>query len=420
MIQSGGLMTSLSGKKRRAISMVVAVLFFIGSVVFVRPQIVGYASTAEELAAELEELSESLAESKEELAELEAQVETEEQEQEYLESEIDTLTLQIDVTVATIAQVQEEINVTQTAIQEKIEEINTKQTEYDAEMALFGQRLAAMQELNDGGAMAILSTVQNLYQLLTFDQTMQDISDKNAEMLYDLETQRISLETAKTELEETQAKLEEQYATLDGQYASLESTKASIYSNYVAITNSIEAAEAAQAELEAQIEVDTIKYNEVESAIQDLIENSGSDYGDLNFSGGFIYPLASGTYYISQYYSASSHPAIDFAAPEYTPIYATASGYVTAAQWNSGGYGYYVLIYHGEMEGNTFSSLYAHMVQAPSVSVGDYVTQGQLIGYVGNTGNSFGNHLHYELWANSSESNSVANKAQRVNPLDYY
>ncbi len=403
----------------RVASFCLAILFFIGAVVFAQPHLVGYASTAEELEAEKEELSEALTQSKEELAELEALVETEEQEQAYLSAEIDTLTLQIEVIVATIAQVQEEINETQISIQEKILEIAQKQSEYDAEFAAFGERLAAMQELNDGGALAILSAVENLYQLLTFDQTLQDISDKNAEMLYALENQRVALEAAQADLEATQATLEEQYASLEEQNTSLESTKASIYSNYVALGKSIEEAEAAQDALEEQIEADTIRYDEIESELESLLSDAEDYYSDAEFEGGFICPLPAGSYYISQYYDASEHPAIDYAAPAWTPIYATADGYVTASGWNSGGYGNYVLIYHGSYAGNTFSSLYAHMVQSPSVSVGDYVTQGQLIGYVGNTGYSFGNHLHYELWANSSASNSVANKAQRVNPLNY-
>ncbi len=406
-------------KRNRVISLCVAMLFFLGAVVVMPTGDIAYAATEAELQAELDELSESLAESKEELAELEAKVETEEQQQEYLASEIDVLELQIEVIAATIATVQENINIKQTEIQAKIIEISEKEIEYDEEFALFGERLAAMQELNDGGAIAILSTISNLYQLLTFEQTMQDIADENAQTLYTLENQRIALEEAQAELEAAQLALEEEYITLDAQYESLASTKSTITSNYVALGKSIEEAEAAADALEEQIEADTIKYNEVAAEIQSLIENSGDDYGDLNFAGDFICPLPDGSYYISQYYDATDHPAIDYAAPEYTPIYATASGYVTAAQWNSGGYGYYVLIYHGECSGNTFSSLYAHMVQAPSVSVGDYVTQGQLIGYVGNTGNSTGNHLHYELWANSTIDNSVANKAQRVNPLDY-
>ncbi len=409
----------------RVLSVAFAVLFFIGTVLILPSGNVAYAElTDEELAleaqleAEQAALSAQLEQSKAELAVLEAQVETEVQQQAYLSAEIDTLTLQIEMIIATIAVVQENINLTQLSIEEKIQEIAVKEAEYEEEFAAFGARLASMQELNDGGAMAILSTVQNLYQLLTFDQTLQDISDKNAEMLYSLDAQRVALENAKVALEAEQLTLETQYAELETQYASLETTKASIYSNYIALGNSIEAAEVAQAELEAQIDEDTIRYDEIQSELESLLSNAEGTYGDLTFSGDFICPVESYTY-ISTGYDPYDHPAIDYAAPAWTPIYATADGYVTAAQWNSGGYGYYVLIYHGEYAGNTFSSLYAHMVQAPSVSVGAYVTQGQLIGYVGSTGYSTGNHLHYELWANSSLSNSVANKATRVNPLLY-
>ena len=62
-------------------------------------------------------------------------------------------------------------------------------------------------------------------------------------------------------------------------------------------------------------------------------------------------------------------------------------------------YGYYVMIYHGTADdGNNYTTLYAHMRSWPSVSVGQTVSQGDVIGAVGNTGNSFGNHCHFELY----------------------
>ena len=92
------------------------------------------------------------------------------------------------------------------------------------------------------------------------------------------------------------------------------------------------------------------------------------------------------------------HAGIDFAAAGGTPIYAAASGYVQVAGWSTGGYGNYVIIYHGKMsDGNTYSTLYAHM-RSVATSAGKYVKQGELIGYVGTTGNSTGNHLHLEVW----------------------
>ena len=73
----------------------------------------------------------------------------------------------------------------------------------------------------------------------------------------------------------------------------------------------------------------------------------------------------------------------------------------------TGGYGNYVIIYHGKMsDGNTYSTLYAHM-RSVATSAGKYVKQGELIGYVGTTGNSTGNHLHLEVWKGGSKANAV-------------
>ena len=88
-----------------------------------------------------------------------------------------------------------------------------------------------------------------------------------------------------------------------------------------------------------------------------------------------------------------SHKGIDIGAPKGTPIKAVASGTVTVAQYGySGGYGNYVMISHG----NGVQTLYGHC-NSLNVSVGEQVSQGQVIAFVGNTGNSFGNHLHLEI-----------------------
>lgn len=86
--------------------------------------------------------------------------------------------------------------------------------------------------------------------------------------------------------------------------------------------------------------------------------------------------------------------AVDFAAPSGTPILASASGKVIISKksgWN-GGYGRYVAIEHS----NGSQTLYAHQ-SSVIVSQGQNVVQGQVIGYVGTTGNSSGNHLHFEV-----------------------
>jgi murein DD-endopeptidase MepM/ murein hydrolase activator NlpD len=89
------------------------------------------------------------------------------------------------------------------------------------------------------------------------------------------------------------------------------------------------------------------------------------------------------------------HAGVDFAAAGGAPIWAAAAGQVFKAGWN-GGYGNYTCIYHGTYEGKGFATCYAHQ-SAILVSVGDQVSQGQVIGRVGTTGASTGNHLHFEV-----------------------
>ena len=101
--------------------------------------------------------------------------------------------------------------------------------------------------------------------------------------------------------------------------------------------------------------------------------------------------------------ASTYHQGIALAAPAGTPIRAVRSGTVTAARYGSSG-GYQVVINHGD----GFSSAYLHMTHY-IVGAGQKVTQGQVIGYVGSTGISTGNHLHLEILYNG----------KRVNPAAY-
>lgn len=90
--------------------------------------------------------------------------------------------------------------------------------------------------------------------------------------------------------------------------------------------------------------------------------------------------------------SSSYHRGVDIAAPYGTPIYASDSGTVVEVVNMHWSWGNYVKIDHG----NGYTTLYAHM-SSFAVSLGDTVTQGQVIGYVGSTGQSTGNHCHFEM-----------------------
>lgn len=122
-----------------------------------------------------------------------------------------------------------------------------------------------------------------------------------------------------------------------------------------------------------------------------------------SYSGGA--PMASYTYISSNYgmRHGKMHTGIDFAAPAGTHIYAWKDGKVIKASWG-GSYGNFIIIQHND---GTVSR-YAHC-SGYNCSVDQQVSKGQIIGYVGTTGNSTGNHLHFEIQINGSF----------VNPLNY-
>lgn len=93
------------------------------------------------------------------------------------------------------------------------------------------------------------------------------------------------------------------------------------------------------------------------------------------------------------------HKGIDFAAPTGTPVYAAGDGVITFSGWR-GGYGKYVSVKHN----GTYTTAYAHL-SAIGVKNGQRVKQGQIIGRVGNTGNSTGPHLHFEVLKNGGHIN---------------
>lgn len=119
-------------------------------------------------------------------------------------------------------------------------------------------------------------------------------------------------------------------------------------------------------------------------------------------TGGWIWPLQG---LITQYFTLY-HTGLDIAGPIGTAIVAAKAGVVDEAScgWNYG-YGCHVLLDNG----GGYSTMYAHMVTQPAVSVGESVSQGQVIGYRGSTGNSTGPHTHFEI--------RIAGHV--VNPLPY-
>lgn len=354
-----------------------------------------------ELQAQKEQAQQELEAIQQQIKENEANKANAEELKEQYEQQTEVITNQIGLLQQSIAQVEQDINTKQLEIEEKQKEVDIKQAEYDERWAGFKDRLGAMQMLNDGGSIALLSSASSLYQLLTFAESLEQISSKDKEICQQIEAERQELEAQRTELENAKVELESQQAELQNQNSQLDSKKSELQVSIQQQDQTISEADAAAAVLEAE-EEQARKNLDAAAAQLDAYLNSQVDkYSDAALTCSLNFGPALPTYkYISCVFGTGGHRGTDFAAPGGTEIYAVADGIVTDATYHYS-WGNYVQIYHGkDDEGNTYSTLYAHMISTPIVSAGQTVTKGQVIGYVGSTGYSTGNHLHLEMKIN--------------------
>ena len=349
----------------------------------------------QEQQAELEKVNQQLKETQSTKADAQALKQQLEQQKSLLLGQIANLTEQIGKLDNDIVNKQDEIA-------QKQQEVDQKQAEYDQRWEDFKGRMKAMQRLNDGGSIALLSSATNLYQLLTFATTLEQIVSKDEQICQQLEDEHTQLEQQKAELEQAKADLEATKADYESQKAALDSKTSELAQNISQTNASISEAEAEEQALkEAQIEANK-RVDEAAKELDAALNAANQAYGNasLQCSLDFGRPLA--TYkYVSCYFGGNGHRGTDYAAPGGTSIYAVTGGVVTAAAYHYS-WGYYVQVYHGKDDnGNSYSTLYAHMNSAPIVSVGQTVSKGQTLGYVGSTGNSTGNHLHLEMKVNN-------------------
>lgn len=210
----------------------------------------------------------------------------------------------------------------------------------------------------------------------------------------DIEEQKLQLDQLTYDLEKSKETLNDAITAKENKNAQLQNDKANIKQTQKALQAQ---KDKAQKELEAEIE----RINR---------ENMAAGNNIQVFNGQFEWPLP-GYYLITAkmgYYdpwntgSAVRHTGTDIAGSGVNgkPIVAIESGTVSLARYY-GGYGNCVMINHGKsaVDGNTYISLYGH-ASALAVSQGQKVQKGQVIAYVGSTGNSTGPHLHLEIRKN--------------------
>lgn len=300
-----------------------------------------------------------------------------------------------------IAQAIEQIDQKNVEIMNQEQVIAEKQADIDQRWGDFKERMQAMQVMHDSGAVAMITSAQSLYDLLTFSTTLQQISQKDTEVLEEMNAQKAELEAEKQELEQAKADLESAKAALDEKSNQL---SANIQAQDATISKLD-----ADAKVQEQVVAEKQKLaDEAEAAYEQWVrENASSGSGQC--AEGFIWPLPSAGRVTTEFGASQNvngiistgHKGIDIAIAGGTPIYAAHNGTVAATTGHRS-YGNVVMIDNGD----GISTLYAHM-QPPGaiVSVGQTVTQGQVIGYVGSTGNSSGNHLHFEVRVNGVRQN---------------
>ena len=299
-----------------------------------------------------------------------------------------------------ISQSIEQINQKELEISNQEQVIAEKQAEIDERWGDFKDRMQAMQVMHDSGAVAMITSAQNLYDLLTFSTTLQQISQKDTDVLEEMNAQKAQLEEEKKELEQAMAELESAKAALEEKSGQL---SANIQAQDAAISKLD-----ADAKAQEQVVAEKQKLaDEAEAAYEQWVKQNASS-GSGECAEGFIWPLPSAGRVTTEFGAdqwvtgvfSSGHKGIDIAIAGGTPIYAAHNGTVvaTTGHWS---YGNVVMIDNGD----GISTLYAHMQGPAIVGVGSTVTQGQVIGYVGSTGNSSGNHLHFEVRVNGVRQN---------------
>ena len=295
------------------------------------------------------------------------------------------------------------------------------------------ERIVALYEAGDTSYLDVLLSSESVTDFISSYYIISEIAECDLELLDEIQSQKTEIENAKKELEQSKKELTDAKASKEKVSSELQTSK-NEKANYVE--------ELSEEEKQLQAQIDEIKKDNVaidaqikayQAELQRKLEeqrkkdqanknngssngsSSSSSSGGITSSSGFIYPVPSAYSRITTgwYYSDGRvHGAVDFGTGGINgqPVYAVADGIVVLAQALTTSYGNYVIIMHY----NGLYTLYAHG-QAGSIMVrqGQTVKQGQQIMRVGNTGNSFGAHLHFEVRTSPGTYNN------RQNPYNY-
>lgn len=385
------------------------------------------------LATTIDEVQNRQEELKQENEDLQAKIDALKEDEEAALAYQEELTGKIDENEQKIDQARATIEEMNGKIQELEARLDLSEEKYQGTIDAFKERLKALYVSGGSslGTLEILLDSESLSEFFTRQELVEVMAQRDQSMLDQLdaymeETQgdREELVAAQQEVADSKKAIEAAQEELETLYEENDLLVASLEGQQADAQEQIAANEAEDAELQAQLEALIAERNRQEEekrqqALQNQqAQNGGSDGGEgatqpsggtgvepvtPGLQSGFspIWPLpgvgvGSITGHFGDMYFNGPHNGLDIGASYGTPIVAAQAGEVISAQYHWS-WGNNVLIWHNE----TFSTRYAHM-SSIAVSAGQYVEQGQIIGYVGSTGESFGNHLHFEVYYGGS------------------
>lgn len=348
-----------------------------------KDEISANAAQIKEVEARLKEVRAEKSEAKEEKA--------------LLDEKIALLTDQIEATDAAI----ENYDV---LIAEKEGEISDLEEKEDNQYALFCQQVRDMEETGNVSYLSILFSASSFSELLDYAMLISEVMEYHNGVIDALLATQRALADAKTELEGEKAEQE-------GLKAEQEANRAELEAEEAEVDRLIKQIQATEDEYEHELEVFEKAAKELDKELNAAEKKYEEQLAALAADNGEWYWPIHGKYYISSSFAPRKHPITgkwshhtgnDIPAPGGTEIHAAKGGVVTDVGYNSV-YGNYIQISHG----NGYATFYAHMKKKAIVKEGATVTKGQVIGYVGTTGWSTGNHLHFELRINGERADAL-------------
>lgn len=328
---------------------------------------------------------------------------------------------QIILTQKEIANLGQQIVLYEKVIEEKrldrVEAALAEAEQYD----IFKKRVRAMEESGTISYMEVLFQAESFSDLLSSLDFISNIMEYDNKVAADLEAARAEVEMITSQLEESRGSSDKAKIELVDKEALLEQQVSEAEQVIAEISNDLAEYRAYYNELDAEREVIDKEISELEEKLRKEVEAENARLAAQAAGGGntpyigngsYVWPCPS-SYNVTSDFGTRLHPiqqvykthyGTDIAASSGSSVIAADSGQVILAQYY-GSYGNLIIVSHGD--GKT--TRYAHL-SGYNVSVGDYVSQGSVIGYVGSTGASTGPHLHFEIRINGTA----------VNPMDYF